>query len=75
VPGTTNPKPRPNRKLYIQSLQNMTPEQRLLKAIELSELGKQMLYDNLRQQNPGLEAADLHRLFLARLARCHNRNY
>jgi hypothetical protein len=70
-----DPKPRPNRKLYIESLKRMTPEQRLLKAIELSEMGKQMLSDNLRRQNPGLPEAELHRLFLARLARCHNRNY
>jgi hypothetical protein len=68
-------KPRPNRRQYIQVLRRMTPEQRLAKAFELSELTKRLSKQGLRRQFPELSEDDFHRLFLKRLAKCHNRNY
>jgi hypothetical protein len=67
-------KPRPNRERYLQVLRTMTPEQRRLKARELNELGKALLRAGLKQQFPHASEAELHRKFLDRLARCHNRN-
>jgi len=32
-----DPKPRPNHEIYLVALRRMTPEQRLLKAFELTE--------------------------------------
>ncbi len=68
-------KPRPNHRRYLQVLESMTASQRLLKAFELSELGKDLLREGVRKRFPGAPEEELHRLFLGRLARCHNRNY
>ena len=76
--GDTTPvngKPRPNHREYIKVLQRMTPEQRLLKAMELSEQSKQLFKQGLRNRFPDLSDEDFHQLYLERLAKCHNRNY
>jgi len=70
-----NPKPRPNHKHYLEVLRNMTPEQRLLKAFELSAFCKALFREGLRRRFPDLPEEEFHKLFLARLALCHNRNY
>jgi hypothetical protein len=68
-------KPRPNRKLYLQTLRQMTGEQRLMKASELSEMSKAVFKAGLQRRFPDLSPADLHQLFLERLAKCHNQNW
>jgi hypothetical protein len=68
-------KPRPNRRQYIEVLRRMTPQQRLGKAFELSELTKRLFRQGLKKQFPELSEEDFHRLYLERLAKCHNRNY
>ena len=70
-----NIKPRPNHKRYIEVLRSMTPEQRLLKAFELSELGKQLFKSGLRKRHPELSEEEFHNLYLQRLRKCHNRNW
>ena len=70
-----NGKPRPNHREYIKVLRRMTPEQRLLKAMELSEQSKRLFKQGLRNRFPDLSDEDFHQLFLERLAKCHNRNY
>ncbi|HVA50246.1 MAG TPA: hypothetical protein VNH11_28080 [Pirellulales bacterium] len=74
VPGKLphDPKPRPNHRRYIEVLRKMTPEQRLAKAFELSEMLKEL---RLRERFPELDEAAFHRLFLDRLAKCYNQNY
>jgi len=42
-----NLKKQPNHKKYIQILRKMTPEERLMKAFELSELSKQRFVHRL----------------------------
>jgi hypothetical protein len=37
-----NIKPQPNHGLYLKALQRMKPEQRLLKALELSKMAKEL---------------------------------
>ncbi|MCK6629214.1 MAG: hypothetical protein L6R45_29065 [Anaerolineae bacterium] len=68
-------KPRPNHKLYLQTLRRMTPEQRLAKAFELSEFSRQLFIHGLRRRFPDLSEAEFKELLLRRLEKCHNRNY
>lgn len=68
-------KPRPNHALYIQALRKMTPEQRIIKAFELSQFTRELFRQGLRKRFPGLNEAEFHRLYLERLRLCHNRNY
>ena len=70
-----DPKPRPNREMYLQTLRNMTGAQRLMKAIELSETNKEVFKAGLRKRFPELSADALHQVFLERLAKCHNQNW
>jgi hypothetical protein len=68
-------KPRPNHRLYLETLSRMTPEERLRKAFELTEFSRQLFKAGLRARFPDLSEAERHQLMLARLEKCHNRNY
>ena len=68
-------KKRQNRKEYIQILRQMSPEERLLKAFELSEFGKQLFIHGLRKRFPDLPEEEFRKILLERLDKCHNRNY
>lgn len=68
-------KPRPNHRLYISVLREMTPENRLLKALELSSFSRQLFCHGLRKRNPDLSEEAFDRLLRNRLDKCHNRNY
>ena len=70
-----DPKPHQNHQLYLRILRGMTPEQRLLKAMELSGFSKDLFVHGLRARFPDLDDAEFKRLLLERLAKCHNRNY
>ena len=70
-----NPKPHPNHQEYIRVLRAMTPEERVRKAFELSAFVKATLRSGIEQQFPLASEAERQRIFLARLERCHNRNY
>jgi len=69
------PKPRPNHRAYLEILRSMTPEQKLQKVFELSQLGKSLFREGLQKRFPEATEAQLHQLFLDRLEKCHNRNY
>src|SRR5260221_13280594 len=68
-------KPRPNRARHLETLRRMTPAQRLEKAFELTEFTRQVFFSELRNRFPDLPDEGLHRIALARVAECHNRNY
>lgn len=70
-----DPKPRPNHRVYLQALRSMSPQQRLAKAIELSQSARRLFRDGLLNRFPDLNDQELHRLYLERLDKCHNRNY
>jgi hypothetical protein len=70
-----NLKERPNHRQYIEVLRRMSPEQRLLKALELSEFSKQLFIHGLRRRFPDLPEEEFKKLLLERLDKCHNRNY
>jgi hypothetical protein len=67
-------KPRPNRARYVQVLRAMTPEQRLAKAIELSELSRALMRAGLRERHPEASERELHALYLERLEQCRSRS-
>lgn len=68
-------KPRPNHARYIEILRRMTPEQRLRKAFELGEMGKELFRLGLRRRHPDLSTVEFEALVRRRLLQCHNRNY
>ncbi|SMB89595.1 hypothetical protein SAMN00808754_0181 [Thermanaeromonas toyohensis ToBE] len=70
-----DPKPRPNHRIYIEVLREMTPEQRLAKAFELSALGKELFLHGLRERYPDLSEEEIRKIYLERISKCHNRNY
>ena len=70
-----NIKPHPNHRIYLEILRRMTPEQRLLKAFELTEFSRQLFRQGLRNLHPELSEEELQKLYLARLEKCHNQNY
>lgn len=64
-----------SRKVYVDTLKRMTPEQRLTKAFEISEFTKQLSICGLRKRHPDLPEAELKKIFLEHVEKCHNRNY
>jgi hypothetical protein len=53
----------------------MSPEARLMKAFELTAFSRQLFLHGLRRRFPDLNEEELHKIYLDRLAKCHNRNY
>ena len=53
----------------------MSPEERLLKAFELSEFAKQLFVHGLHKRFPDLPDEEFEKLLSERLDKCHNRNY
>jgi DNA-binding PadR family transcriptional regulator len=70
-----NPKRHPNHTRYIQTLRSMTPEQRLRKAFELTELGRRLFADGLRRRHSEMSETEIRRIYLERVTKCHNRIY
>ncbi len=70
-----NIKNRPNYKIYIQVLRQMSSEARLLKAFELSEFSMQLFIHGLHKRFPHLSDEQFKKILLERLDKCHNRNY
>jgi Rv0078B-related antitoxin len=70
-----DPKPRPNHRRYLEILRGMTVEQKLQKVVELSEIGNSLFRAGLRKRFPDATEEELHRIYLERLEKCHNRNY
>jgi hypothetical protein len=68
-------KPRPNHQIYLTILRRMTPEQRLLKALDLSEFSKRLFISGLRKRFRGLSDSEFKQIALKHLKECHNRNY
>lgn len=68
-------KPEPNRKLYIEILRKMTPQQRLLKSFELTAMSKSLFLQGLKKRFPDKNEKEIKEIYLERIAKCHNRNY
>ncbi|MGB4442508.1 MAG: hypothetical protein WBJ62_09850 [Coriobacteriia bacterium] len=63
-------KTQPNRARYVDVLKAMTSEQRLAKAIELSEMTHEALRVGLRRRFPEADEAELKALYTERLEQC-----
>lgn len=70
-----NIKDRPNHAIYIRTLRRMSSEARLMKAFELTVFSRQLFWHGQRRRFPDLPDCELHKIYLERLAICHNRNY
>jgi len=71
--GEPEMKPRPNHEVYISALRSMSGEDRLRKALELSELTRELLKDGLRRRFPDLPEPELRELYLSRLRKSWDR--
>ncbi len=69
------PATREEHQAYLRILANVTPGERMKRAMDLSDMGLRMLKVNLRRRIPELDEERLHRLFLERSEQCHNREY
>jgi hypothetical protein len=63
-------KPKPNHQRYLAVLRRMTPEQRLLKAFELSAFARELFLHGLRSRFPDASEEELKKIYLERLAKC-----
>jgi hypothetical protein len=70
-----DPKPRPNSERYTALLRSRSPQQKLEKVFELGELGRSLMRIGVRQRNPQATEAEVERLVVQDLLKCHNRNY
>lgn len=70
-----DPKQQLNHRQYLEALDRMTPEQRLKKAFELSEMTKRLTMQGIRKQFPDASPEELHKILLTVLERCRNNNY
>lgn len=67
-------KTRPNHREYLRVLRRMGPVGRLRKALELGAEARALFRLGLRQRFSQLSEQELQRLYLERLAKCHNTN-
>ncbi|MEJ7676984.1 MAG: hypothetical protein WKG06_03735 [Segetibacter sp.] len=65
----------PNHKQYLTTLNKMSAEQRLLKALELSAITRELFMDGLNKRFPYKTKTEIKEIYLQRLAKCYNRNY
>ncbi|MGI8952560.1 MAG: hypothetical protein ACR2FN_13370 [Chitinophagaceae bacterium] len=70
-----NIKQLPNHKQYLTTLNKMSAEQRLLKALELSAITKELFLSGLNKRFPNKTKSEIKEIYLQRLAKCYNRNY
>ena len=66
-------KPRPNHRIYIETLRGMSGEDRLRKAFELTGLARQLLLTGLRKRHPDLPEGDVRELYLDRVRKSWDR--
>ena len=53
----------------------MTPEERLMQALALSDFVRELFAEGLRRRFPDLSEHEFRALLLQRLDLCHNRDY
>ena len=62
-------------RVQIEVLRRMTPEERLLKALELGDWTRQLFKQGLRERFPEASEEELQAIFLERMKKCYNREY
>jgi hypothetical protein len=61
--------------VYINILKKMSPQQRLLKSFELTDFGKTLFLEGLKERHSCLGDMEIRKIYIERLIKCHNRNY
>jgi hypothetical protein len=57
-----DPKPRPNDDRYFELLRRMTPGDRLAKAMEICQVGRELFFATLRRNHPALSESEIRQL-------------
>lgn len=65
----------PDHKEYIKMMRKVSPEDRLKKSFELTELTKNLFMAGLKNRFPDLPDEELKKIYLKRISKCHNLNY
>jgi hypothetical protein len=65
----------PNKQRYYQILKAMSPQDKLMKAFELSDLTNSAFRAGLKNRYPNLTDGELHKLYLEKRLECYNRTY
>ncbi len=64
----------PNYKLHQTLVRQMTPAQRLTRALDSADLARRLAWLGLEQRYPAADEAELTRRFLSLTKRCRNKN-
>jgi len=65
----------PNKERYHQILKDMSPEEKVRKVFELSELTNEAFKVGLRNRYKEMPDEEFHQLYLENRLKCHNQNY
>jgi hypothetical protein len=65
----------PNKQRYHEILRSMSPQQKLEKVFELSELANSAFKAGLMSRYPHLSEDELEQLYQEKRKACHNQNY
>jgi hypothetical protein len=68
-------KPRSNDNKYREILSRMTYEQKILKIVELNELGKELFIAGYLDRNPSMSLDDALMAYRQYKLKCPNNNY
>ena len=68
-------KERPNHHIYLAALKKMSPEDKLKKVFELSQLGRDLFLTGIQNRYPDLPEEEVRKIYLKRIEKCYNRNY
>ena len=66
-------KPQPNHAIYLRALRDMSEEDRLRKAFELTSLTRELLWAGLRSRHPTMPDRELRQIYLDRLRKSWDR--
>ncbi len=61
--------------MYYDVLRNMSIEKKAMKVFELIDMTRQLMKKGLEMQFPEKSKVEIQKLYLKRLAECHNSNY
>ena len=65
----------PDHREYIKMMRKLSPEDRLRKSFELTELTKRLFMAGLKNRFPGLSDEEIKKIYLKQIGKFHNLNY
>ncbi len=60
---------------YIKILKKMTSQERLQRALELSDLTKSLFITGLKMRYPDYSEKDIKNLYIEKIYKCHSSDY